>query len=369
VKIIHIIPHLGNGGAERLVVDLCNELSLSDEVTIVTFRDSNSSMFYLQDLHENVKLISFGKGKGLTLSLPFKIFRFFKKEKPLIVNSHLPATLPYLLLSVLLLRRITFFHTIHNTPREEEPRLFFRKLREGLHFLNRIHFIAISDNIAILFRQLYHFDAIGVAYNGRSKIEKTSLCTEVVQEINTLKINTVTKVFLSIGRLTEQKNYGLLLTVFNKLYKQKENVILIIIGDDYGTGMKTKYEKDKSPNTFFIGPKKNISDYLFNCDAFCLSSKFEGLPITILEAMSIGLPVISTAVGGIPDIIKNDENGFLSLSVNEDDFLCAIQIFLSCSDSKLEEIRNRNVVDFNLHYAISNTATQYLHLYKMPKIR
>jgi glycosyltransferase involved in cell wall biosynthesis len=366
MKIIHFIPTLGNGGAERLVIDLCNELSKDNKLILCTLRDIDESMFFVNDLNPDVEIISFGKKKGLSINLPFIILRYLSRVKPDIVNTHLPSLLPYILLSVLCLRNVLFFHTVHNVPLNEEPRRFMRIIRTILIRKSKLFPIAISDKIGTQFNELYKVSPVRIIYNGRSALTKGFSYSEVEKEINLLKPNISTKVFITIGRLDAQKNHGLLINVFRRLYKQNVNAILLIIGEDNENMFKDFYDKSKSLNTHWLGLKKNIGDYLMLSDCFCLSSVYEGFPITIIEAMSIGLPIISTSVGGIPDVVKEGVNGFICLG-NEEDYYDSVMRFLNSDDSNIQTIKLNNKLIYNDKYSIEVTARNYLSAYSSIK--
>ena len=121
MKIIQIIPQLNSGGAERFVVDLCNELDKSHEVLLFVLFPIETHGFFSNELNPGVKITSFNKKLGKNFWLLFKIFKAIKKEKPDIVHTHL-LSFYYCILSMLLLRGFTkYFHTIHNDALKEAP--------------------------------------------------------------------------------------------------------------------------------------------------------------------------------------------------------------------------------------------------------
>ena len=83
---------------------------------------------------------------------------------------------------------------------------------------------------------------------------------------------------------------------------------------------------NKPGNVHFFGKVSNVSDYLLNADAFVLTSLFEGLPISLLEALSAGAVPVCTPVGGIINIVTKDI-GFLSEDVSTDAYLKALEVF------------------------------------------
>jgi glycosyltransferase involved in cell wall biosynthesis len=95
-----------------------------------------------------------------------------------------------------------------------------------------------------------------------------------------------------------------------------------------------------------------------------MSSLYEGLPISIIEAMSVGLPILSTPVGGIPDVVENSKNGFLSASMNLHDYVETVKDYLKLSDSEKNDIRICNKKEFDERFDIKITAKKYIDLYK-----
>lgn len=360
MKIIHLISgNLGQGGAERLVLDLAAEqANLGHDVSICCFRKTSPTLPRIQ---ENVHLISLEKKPGLSPFFSFKLFGFLKKEHPDIVNCHLPAVFPYLVFSLLFLKDIAFCYTIHNTPVFEEGRKIIRDIRRFFINRNRLHIIAISDFIKSDFAKLYDTQNVQTIYNGRNNISKTTDFDKVRKEINSYKKDSDTKVFIAVGRLMEQKNYPLLLNSFAEL--KNRNIICIILG-----GGDARQFLDITPeNVFFLGPKSNVGDYLLCSDAFCMSSSWEGFPIAIIEAMSAGLPILATAVGGIPDAVVDGKNGFLCTEISNGSFSEIIKKYLSLQDSEREFISKNNINEFLKNYDIHFTAKQYIDLYERIK--
>ena len=134
------------------------------------------------------------------------------------------------------------------------------------------------------------------------------------------------KVLLSVGRLTEAKDQFTLISSIEILKKQGRNIYLILIGDGE---MRKPLEaeiarKNLTDCVHLAGSRSDVDQILPIADAFVLSSKREGFPMSILEAMAAGLPVIATDVGGIPEVIRDGENGVLVPSQDPDSLANAI---------------------------------------------
>ena len=132
---------------------------------------------------------------------------------------------------------------------------------------------------------------------------------KVNEEKNNLKIgiNNNKKNIISICRLVDQKNIFEIFNIAEKL--QIYN--FIVLGDGYLLKEAKIYLKNKDiKNVFLFGTQTDIFKYLYESDLFLSTSLYEGHPISILEAMSIGLPIVASKVTGNLDTVKNEFSGF-----------------------------------------------------------
>ncbi len=120
-------------------------------------------------------------------------------------------------------------------------------------------------------------------------------------------------VILSVGRLTSEKGHSFLLKGFFRLLDRHESIRLIIAGDGPERINLESQISDSSntQNVIFSGYSNDIPSLLSAADIFVLPSLYEGFGLAIIEAMAVGLPVIASNVGGIPEIINSKNNGFL----------------------------------------------------------
>lgn len=133
---------------------------------------------------------------------------------------------------------------------------------------------------------------------------------------------------LYMGMISKAKGIYDLLDVINELKAEFENKIILHIGGNGETVTLQNIIKEQDLSNVikfegWVSGKKKI-ELLNNADIFILPSYTEGLPISILEAMSYSLPIISTNVGGIPEVINNGENGFLVTPGDKKGFFCSI---------------------------------------------
>lgn len=366
MKILQIIFSLSSGGAERFVVDLSNELSKTNDVTLLTLKndtvDVENRNFYKFDLSPRVKYENLGLGDGFHISYPWIVYEFVKRAKPDIVHIHLPGIINYCYLAVFLLgRKMTFVETIHNDIYASYMNLFCRFSYFTLLCTGKLRWAALSGINYKQVEKVYPKAMCRCIYNGRAPMQPTGEFEMVKKEISKLKDNNDTKVILHVARCNPQKNQQLLIQSFNSIRQQGVNAILLVIGAHFDSeeGMRLKTMAGKG--IFFLGTRTNISDYMLNSDVFALSSNFEGMPITLLEAMLCGVPMVSTPVTGAMDVI-NGKNGVLSKDFTEKSYIAALNQMLDNYDSfKAEAMKEKD----HSPYTIKHCAEQYLRFYKM----
>jgi len=180
---------------------------------------------------------------------------------------------------------------------------------------------------------------------------------------NKLKVPLDAMVIGTIGSLSWIKNQKFLINCFTKI--NKDNKFLILIGDgplkqelkDYADRLKI------SGKLCFTGWREDISDILNAIDIFVLPSLSEGIPMSLLEAMSMGLPCIATCVGGVPEIIKDDTVG---ITVRSND-LKMLENAMNNSSTNLEKAKEIGAMarEYVLkNFSIDSYINNVLGLYK-----
>lgn len=364
MKIIQIISNLGNGGAEKFVVELSNQLSNNNTVILCTFKPIEEWMFFSKLLVNKVKLIPLHKKTGFDFRIYKQLFILFKTEKPNVVHFHLDATIKYILPLITLFPKIKFIYTIHSNLNSDKIKLF-KKLNKIKWLSEKVKYICISESIYNEFKKEFPEFNFVLIENGIAKLQTSEKFPEVENEIRKFVINNKTKKFVIIGNYSKPKNFSLIVNAFNKLYQIESNAILLIIGNDSSLDKSEwkRIESQKSPNTYMLGLKSNVSDYLFLSDAYCTCSIYEGLPISIIEAYSLGKPVLSTPAGGIPSILENRINGLLTPDFSVDSYCKMINEFTHFTNIELEIIKNNNINYFKNNFTIEKTANKYIANY------
>lgn len=360
MKIVQINYTASSGGVERLVVDLSNGLIGQGDIVLCLTNDDRkkSNSYYLSDIVPNVKYINLKAKRGLGLLTFFKIFFIIIKLNPDIVHFHTNAVLAFL--PSLFNQRPKYIHTIHNMPDKTTNKPYLKKIY-GWFYKHKIQAVTISDICNKSYVKYYGFDNAACIENGRSTLPISTENEIRKKEINALKKHDDDLVFIHVARCAEQKNQKLLIKTFNRLLKEGRHLILLILGDGFDHPKNQSLITDAQPGIHFLGGKTNVGDYLVHSDYFVLSSLWEGLPISLLEAISVGVVPISTPAGGVPDVINSDDIGFLSKSCEEGDFYNVI----------IKAIENHGIISsqklknyFKQRFSMEECVNNYFSLYK-----
>ncbi len=170
-----------------------------------------------------------------------------------------------------------------------------------------------------------------------------------------------------VASLTEEKAHGILLNCFKEISLKHHSVYLVIVGDGVLREklVELSLELGLADKVRFLGHRTDIAQLLSSFDVFVLPSLREGLPMAMLEAMSVGLPVVVSAVGAIPQVIDNGKNGFLvkpgdarALASKLDNLLVSPMKLKSIGAAAQETVQNR----FSRTQMVDSYCQIYLHV-------
>lgn len=359
MKILHFLYELVSGGAERFVVDLANaQYAAGNEVTICILRPLNErSGFNRQFLVPGVGFESLGIGSGITPGKMAAVRKYIESADPDILHCH-HNILPYLALTVFRKKKPVIVHTVHSAAERANKNKAERAFCKFLYRHGMVTPVTISQECRRSFLRVYSTDAECI-YNGRSFMAPSGNEASVRSEIDSYKRSGSSLVFVHVGRCHLVKNQQLLVEAFNRLDRDGVDFVLIVIGAAFDSPAGQELQRIASPNIHFVGEKDNVADYLMNADAFCLTSKSEGLSISLLEALQCGVTPICTPVGGNTDVVSDGETGYLSSDLSLESYVDALCRYLNNPIDR-EELKRY----FRKHFSMDACAAGYNTLYR-----
>lgn len=356
IKILNIINSLDAGGAESRLKNLVLEEKKYPEFITEICVLYSLGIFGEEIQKNNIPLYNLNLKSKYDLSGIFKIIKLVKKEKPDIVHVRLfPAILFVAIASLLLSKNIQFIEE-ETSPYNHRRSSKIFKLLDKFIYSRYTKIICVSqqtqDSLLAWLPQLN---------------KKSIVIPNAIPIPNFIPTNYPQKIdALFVGRLEKVKNANILLEAINLLkFKYQKQIKVAIAGD--GPLRKDLEEMVKKlkidENIEFLGIRKDIDKLMFSSKMLVLPSKWEGLPITILEAMSRKLPVIATSVGGIPEVIENYKEGILIPPENPKELAKAINKLLDNKNLR-EELAENAYKKIKENYSIEQYAEKILDLYK-----
>jgi glycosyltransferase involved in cell wall biosynthesis len=179
-----------------------------------------------------------------------------------------------------------------------------------------------------------------------------------------IKLNGASKIIITAGRLSEEKGLDVLLEAFAQVTQKIAKVHLLILGkgplEGVVKGLSRKLGLDSSVQ--LLGFRRDILPYLALSHLYVNSSLYEGLPMSLLEAMAAGLPVIASTVGGIPEVVEGNMTGIL-VEPGDPQSLADAMLILLKDQALVERLRQNAVKKVAEDFHISQTVKNYENLY------
>lgn len=367
IKVFQIIGNLGIGGAERLVVNLLSYLEQTLYQPVCICLGNSSGTHYERLVHKlQIPLYFLGKGNELDLKTYKQLGSLFKKYRPQIVHTHLRG-LSYAYPWTIRYQTPVRVHTIHSVAGKEMPPKGIGRLAWLLAFRYRLGGVvpvAIAKEVQRTIQQVYHYRHAPLIPNGIPTTEYTPDSQRRFLWRQRHQIESDAVVFVSVGRLVSLKNHALLLNAFAKVESTRHIYLLLVGGGDLENAIRQQiHQLNLQDRVRLLGVRADIPDILNASDIFVLSSKWEGNPMSVQEAMASGLPVISTAVGGVPELVNDGVSGLLVPSEDEEALVHAMQKLVDNPDLR-QQMGDSALAHAKAHFDIQQIVRLYEKLYQ-----
>ncbi len=363
INVLQITLGMGIGGLEKVILDLCRYLDPRRfQVMVCCLREGGEYAEQLESDGFKVFLCS-GKSKYGKYFVWLQVRKLLVREKIDIVHTHNTGAFLDGFLATRLTGTPVFIHTDHMREWPDKGRYMMAE-RVASHFTGEI--VAVSQHLRDDLIKYEHISPrrIRVIYNGTnfSVNADPNNEKEIREEFGIIPEE---KVVGSISRLTKVKGYELLLRSVPLVVKKIPNVKFLIVGDgkEKAKLLNLAHSLGIANKVIFTGVRLDVPSIMRIFDLFALPSRSEGLPIVLLEAMAAGKPVVATAVGGVPEAVKDGETGYLVYTREPKEF--AQKIIKILLDDHLRDLMRQKAFQlYKEKFTVDKMVESYERLYE-----
>jgi len=358
--VVHLIYRLDIGGLERVMLNCINQMQDENfKHIIISLTDANH---FSQSEDNPIDVYCLGKKQGSDLGIHFKLYTLLKKIKPAILHTYNLATIEYHPIAWLAGVK-GHIHAEHGRDIDDPQGLnkkhnLLRKLM--VVFIHR--YVSVSKDL-----HQWLVNSVGIPEK-KALLIQNGINTEC---FNVPKTASEQLRFAIVARISPVKNHLNLLKAFvllNKELGNEKTPELAIVGDGEQREKLEQYCDENGLDTVtFLGARDDIAQILSQTDVFVLSSIAEGIPMTILEAMSAKTPIVATRVGGIPEVVEDAKEGFLVDKNDSDALAKGLLRYINQPELILEHGENARakvLKNFNEKHMVQAYLEQYKALVK-----
>jgi glycosyltransferase involved in cell wall biosynthesis len=357
--VAHIIDRLAPDGAERLLIDVLKHRSERFDYVVLCLVEGGVLAEALETM--GIPVIIFGRSSAFDVSLLFRLARWLRKHQVAVVHTHLFTADSWGRVAALMARVQGIFSTIHsvNSWKGNIHRLVDRILAP---LSTRV--IACSEQVAYELRQ-------------RDRIADKNIKT-IANGIDLQRFHDVTPLDVEkafhvpqgvlclalVGRLHEAKGHMDLLPVIARLKAEGLGFHLLLVGEgELEEDIKQSIETlHLTPYVTMTGFRKDIPEILAAVNILVMPSRWEGLPMALLEGMAMGKAVIASPVGGIPDVIEDGADGLLVAAGDQEAWCMAIRRLIADRELR-QQLGEKAQLTVQRHYSAEAVARAYESLY------
>lgn len=363
--VCHVIHALGVGGAEVLVDTMVRKLSNQFRCLVAVLDDVGeigqqlqADGFVVEHLHRQ---------PGIDRGCAKRLRSFADKHKVDILHAHQYTPFFQAMLSRGFLGRRPVLFTEHGRHFPDYPSRK-RSVVNRLLLNRRDRLVGCGGAVrqALIDNEGLPASRVEVVYNG---VNLKSLSSGDSSKRTTLRsgfgFNENDFVAIQVARLHELKDHLTAIATIDEARKQHPNIKLLIVGEgeERDAIQSEIQQRNISSHVVLAGNRSDIANLLVAADCFLMTSISEGIPLTIIEAMAANLPVVSTAVGGIPEMIAHGKSGFLAEA--KDSSALANHLGLLSQDSDLRSsIADAGRAQAEAKFSLDQMLSSYSNIYQ-----
>lgn len=370
MKVLHLIDSGGLYGAEKMLLTLVKEqINQGLEPMILSAGEPGIDEKAIEAEARRLRLpvAPWRMRSGLNLLAALKIQKFARENGYQLLHSHGYKFNIMMGLFPLAVRRLPLVSTLHgyvHAPRFSKMWLY--------ELLDRIAVYG-TQAVVLVGNAMKQELPAGIRSSARLRVISNGLdagqLRASAQEPLTPDLDAFARrhqfLLVAVGRLSREKNFDSLIEAFASFRRQQSGGGLVIVGEGHlRPNLEALIERHGLEDAILLpGYCSQVPALLARSDLLVMPSLTEGLPITLLEAMAVGLPVMVSGVGEMPDVLGQGQGGRILTDVSPEVIANELESFFSAQVSPSENVawaRQR----IEQHYSASATTAKYLQLYR-----
>lgn len=321
------------GGLEKYFIEMAKYLSKRGDTMILQYNEEPLSSEYRALLKEyDIRIIVSELNQCSKMNQLLRLHKIIKEIRPDVIHFHFGNVASNCFFLPKLMGIKKCYRSVRSLPFSENRISIFSKIRFRLLALFNDKIIAVSNAIK---KQI----EAAIGENSKTIVHYSGTNINPTQKVEREKGNNIR--ISCIAFHNKVKGIDVLINalyILKHKYNFKEFVLIEIGGgnDEYKKELENLVENLKlNENVQFYGLCNNVPEFLSSIDIYVQPSRSEGIGIALMEAAAQGLPLIGSNIGGIPEIISDEDNGFLFTPCNSEEL--AEKLYLLCSDKELRK--------------------------------
>ncbi|MBU2530305.1 MAG: glycosyltransferase family 4 protein [Elusimicrobia bacterium] len=369
-KILHIITKLELGGAQQnTLYTTANtdkkkfySLIATGKGGLLDAQRTALEIIYIPYLNRNINPIK-------DLLALYQLYRTIKIQKPDIAHTHSSKAGILGRIAARFCKVPVIIHTFHGFGFNDHQNFIKRQL---FIFLEKI-FAPITDTLIFVSKSnMKTAETLKIGKQGQYKLIRSGIPLDnypakisIPDKKEKLKFPLKSKIIVSLGNLKPQKNPDGFINLAKRIIKKRKDTYFVFVGGGQRLKeiRKTIADENLSEYCKFIGWRNDSAEILKIADIFIMTSLWEGLPRSLVEALKSGLPCVCYDTDGVSDILKSEKNGYLIKQGDIEDMYNKLNLLLEDENLRQKmtlEAKKTELKDFDINYMVKQLEELYL---------
>jgi L-malate glycosyltransferase len=364
LTVCQVLHGLWVGGAEVLAARLARQLSGSCRFVFVCLDQLGSLGQQLRNDGFPVHVLN--RHPGFDWSCSRHLANLLRRERVDVVHAHQYTPFFYGMMARLLYRRPPVLFTEHGRHQPDYPRRK-RSIANRLFLRRHDRVVGVGEAVrqALIQNEGIPADRVGVIYNGINLAPFAKGTPDRAALRREIGVGAQDLVIFQVARLDYLKDHATAIRALAHVVQRRKDAKLVLVGEgpELGSIQEVVRRFQLESNVRFLGLRTDVARLLSAADLFLLTSISEGIPLTVIEAMAAGIPVVATRVGGLAEVVADGQTGLLA-AAGDDVGLAQHILHLAANPALAQQMGQCGKVRAQQAFSEDQMHGQYVQLYQ-----